>query len=168
MRRRLLTDSIYTMKLSRRGKVMPEALQANTHLVHHVSDIRYSKAELLPADAAIADLDLTETSDAPPFFVLTDDQRVAAVVSRQWALAHQRDLPPTRRLADALGGEFATIGPDATIVDLITKMQEHHASAVVVLPSEAKPTDGPPKILGVVTKQHIFEVLAEGMELFEK
>ena len=39
LRRGLSAESIYTMKLTRRGHTMPQALQANAHLVRRVSDL---------------------------------------------------------------------------------------------------------------------------------
>lgn len=54
LRRAMLADSIHTTKLSRRGHVMPEALQANAYLLHHISDLKLSPAEDGPVNAVPA------------------------------------------------------------------------------------------------------------------
>ncbi|MCA9679354.1 MAG: chloride channel protein, partial [Myxococcales bacterium] len=88
LRRLLLADSIYTMKLTRRGHVMPGALQANAHLVHHVGELALGRAAVAPADAAPTSLDLAEAADAPSHVVVVDGPEVLGVVSCEWARGH--------------------------------------------------------------------------------
>ncbi len=158
VRRLILRESIYTMKLARRGHLMPEALQANAHLVHHVADLVAGAVDLQPADRPPAALDLTEGPDIPGYIVVMDGDRVAGVLSRNWLRGHPDDCRRAVRIADLARETFVVVGPDITIFDLIARMQRARARVAVVAAG--------PKVLGVVTKEHLEEALAEGMELF--
>lgn len=54
---------------------------------------------------------------------------------------------------------------DTTLFELIAAMQRGCAEFAVVLPTEPQPQDVS-SVLGVVTKTHLAEALAEGMEIF--
>ncbi|MCA9630247.1 MAG: chloride channel protein [Myxococcales bacterium] len=168
VRRLLLADSVYTMKLSRRGHVMPQALQANAHLVHHVSDLALASAITLTPDVAPSSLDLRDGEperSAPDYFVVVDGGVVERVLGRAWALGHRDVFERAASVTEVPSTPHIQIAPDATIFDLLSRLQATRASiAVVVAPS---PPDQAPEILGVVTKEHLAEALAEGMELFE-
>jgi hypothetical protein len=111
LRRYLCPESIYTMKLARRGHYMPQALQANAHLVHHVSDMTLDPAVIMPADTPVDQLDLTEDPGPPFCVVLVEANRVTGVLPRDWVLAHPSKLRaagvgPTR---DRLGRSRTTV-----------------------------------------------------------
>jgi CIC family chloride channel protein len=167
LRRLLLDESIYTMKLVRRGHVMPEALQANAHLVHHVEDVAIDAAEVAPTDAAPASLDLTENPRVPAYMVAVDRKGgIVGLLSRDWLRAHREAASRAGRLDELVRRDYIEVAPDITIFELLARMQRAHASeAVVVRTSPA--ADATPEIVGVLTKSHIAEALAEGMELFE-
>jgi CIC family chloride channel protein len=64
LRRSLTAESIYSMKLSRRGHHMPHALHANVHLVRHASDLPLGPAFVVSAEAALSEIlaDMTSCS----------------------------------------------------------------------------------------------------------
>jgi CIC family chloride channel protein len=168
VRRALLADSIYTMKLSRRGHLMPEALRANAALVHRVSDLALSKVAVLPIDATVESLDANDDEATPLHFVVIDGERIAGVIGPEWASRHRAELTPGRRLTDMVPLDHVLVLSDETILDLLARMQRTHASSAVVLAPEAtRPSGTPPKVLGVVTKADLAEAIAEGMEIFE-
>ena len=167
LRRYLCPESINTMKLVRRGHYMPQALQANAHLVHHVSDMTLDPATVMPPNAPIEPLDWSEDGTAPFCVVLVDGDRVTGVLPRDWALGHPSKIRSARRLADVALQDYVTVSKDATIVDLLARMVTHRAAvAVVVAPPADAPGAGLGRVLGVVTKSTLVETLAEGMELF--
>ncbi len=62
--------------------------------------------------------------------------------------------------------DFVTVTPETTIFELIASLQRAKAELAVVVAPEAG--EGPAThVRGVVTKAHVAEVLAEGMEIFE-
>jgi CIC family chloride channel protein len=166
VRRVLLAESIYTMKLARRGHEMPEALQANAHLVHHVADI--AMGDVAVVDVASKPQALKLEAEGPSHFVIVRDGAVVGVLARDWAQSHRALLEDTALLDDVIRHDVVSVAPDTTVFDLIATMQRAHAGAAVVMaPPEPGGGHEQPNVLGVVTKEHLAEALAEGMELFE-
>lgn len=160
MRRLLMAENIYTMKLTRRGHTMPEALQANAHLVHHVSDMKMATAVAMAADATI--VDATRLADPrAPYVVLLDTGKVVGVLAKGDVSA--RDASRGAKLGELARTDFVVAKSDATIFDLIAALQRGKADLAVIVSSE----HNAPEVCGVVTKTHLFEALAEGMEIFE-
>jgi chloride channel protein, CIC family len=164
LRRALSAESIYTMKLTRRGHYMPQALQANAHLVHHVSDLVLDPALLMPASAGLDGVSLREEPTAPRYVVLTDGARIEGVLSRNTALDRGEKFGPPGPSYFGLQSHV-TVSADATLVELLARMATSHASVAIVVPSRAE-VDHATRILGIVTQARMAEALAEGMELF--
>jgi CIC family chloride channel protein len=170
LRRLLLSQSIYTMKLARRGHRVPEALQANANLVHHVSEMRLAPVTVLPVDAPVSVLPATGGSVPGRYIVLVEDGQVSGVLSPDWLDGHRARLAQGGTLgglAELAGEHCVTIPSDRTVFKLLARMQASRASVAVVL----GPPDGasvPPHVLGLVTMAHLAELIAEGMELFEE
>ena len=164
LRRALLSESIYTMKLARRGHPMPWALQANAHLVHHVTDIVIDDARILPEDTPGSDLALGDC-DPPREIVLTRGGRVTGIVSELWALGHRDAVRNARALLDVARHDYVTIPSHAAIFEVLARLHAAHASVAIVLqPVRGKGDED--AVLGIVTKAHLAEAVAEGMELF--
>lgn len=164
LRRLLLRESIYTMKLVRRGHYMPEALQANAHLVHHVADVALVPVQILDADAPPETL--APDDDGPAHCVLMEGDRVVGVIGRDWALGHPRALKEARSLAEVARRDFVTVACDTTIFDVMATMQREHAEMAVVVASAADGSVGHARVRGVLTGAHLAQVIAEGMESF--
>jgi len=164
LRRMFLADSIYTMKLSRRGHVMPEALQANAHLVHHVSDIVLAGVARVPVSMPGSELAEMVQGTETEHFVVIDDGHITGVFSREWALAHAAELGRAEHLGDVAPTSFVVVDANTTIFTLMTELQRGKAAIAVVVEGNFA-ADG--QLLGVITKAHVAEALAEGMELFE-
>jgi CIC family chloride channel protein len=164
VRRLLLAQNIYTMKLARRGHVMPEALQANAHLVSHVGDMKMATARLVRADE-LARLIATDGLGAADYVVIVDGETVAGVLERQWAVDHGAALLEAASPASLARRDFVLVVGDTTLVELIAAMQKAKARiAVVRAEEEVGWVAG--NLLGVVTEANVMEALAEGMEIF--
>jgi CIC family chloride channel protein len=162
LRRYLCPDSIYTMKLSRRGEYMPQALQANAHLLHHISEMTLDPATVMPANAPIDQLDSREDPGPPPCIVLVDGDQVTGVLTRDWVLGHHGQIAAARQLRDVASQTYVTVGADSTILSLLALIVGAHASVAVVVSSSG----GRNTVLGVITNASLVETFAEGMALF--
>ena len=164
LRRALLSESMYTMKLARRGHPMPWALQANAHLVHHVTDIAIDDARVLPDDAPGSDLALDE-GDHPQEVVLTRGGHVTGILSGVWALGQRDAVRSAKMLLDVARHNYVTVPSNAAIFEVLARMHAARASVAIVL----QPVHGEGNVdavLGIITKAHLAEAVAEGMELF--
>ena len=167
LRRYLCRESIYTMKLARRGHYMPQALQANACLVHHVSDMTLEPATVMAANSPVERLDMSEEPGPPLCVVLLEGETVTGILPRDWVLGHPSKIRSARQLGDVALRTYVTIPSDATIVDLMARLATSRAAvAVVVRPPGSKEAEPASKVLGVVTKAGLAEALTEGMDLF--
>ncbi len=168
LRRLLMTDSIYTMKLTRRGHVMPQALQANAHLVHHVGELVMANVEVLQASDPPERLAIFERMDSPCHAVIVDGDEVVGAVSREWAVSHAEQVRAAGTLAELASPELVVASSDTTLFDLLARMQRAHVQVAVVrvVAPEEPQCKGGCGVRGVVTLAHIAEAIAEGMEMF--
>jgi CIC family chloride channel protein len=143
LRRLVLPYSIYTLKLARRGHVMPEALQANAHLVHHVADLALADVQPLAADASPAALgELTHA-----YVVLLRDQQVTGVLTRTWLAGHVPERQRARSVEELARRDFVVVSASTTVFDLIASLQRAHAGVAVLAragrPQRARQTARP-------------------------
>jgi CIC family chloride channel protein len=165
-RRLLMSQTIYTMKLERRGHYIPEALQANAQLVHHVGDMAIETAVAIPAAATTTEVKSAARASAPAYFVLREAQEVVGVVSRDWLAASPAAArSDTEPLADLARRDFVVASSSTTIFELVASMQRAKAEFAVILAtgSDRSTADD---VRGVITKAQLAEALAEGMAVF--
>ncbi len=169
LRRLLLESNIYRMKLVRRGHYMPQVLQANAHLVHHVGDMAMASARTIdPGFGALAlALALAQTPDATAYVVLAERGNIMGVLSSRWAAEHPEALVPGSSATSLGQTGFAVVSSETTLFELIAMMQRTRADLAVVLSTTAEQEAGSPWVRGVVSKAHLAEAMAEGMEIFE-
>jgi chloride channel protein, CIC family len=167
LRRLLLTESIYTMKLARRHHYTPKSLEANPALVHHVADIPLARAAVMDAHAPVDMLDVPDDAHATQYVLLVEGGMITGIVLRDWVRAHPAALARARTLGDlatAAGVRWVVVRSDNTIFRLLGKLRAAGASVAVVL-GEPDPQHRTRTVIGVVTMAHLAEVLAEGMEM---
>jgi CIC family chloride channel protein len=165
LRRALLAESMYTMKLARRGHPMPWALQANAQLVHHVTDMVVEKATVLPADTPSTELPLDDATEGPAEIVLIREGHVAGLLSRAWALGHREAVRTSETLLALARHDYVTVPSSSAIFEVLARMHTANASVAVVLETMPARADAD-VVVGIVTKAHLADIVAEGMELF--
>lgn len=153
------------LKLAQRGHPMPWALQANAALVHHVTDMTIDEALVIPAQTPGDRLELTDDEGTPAELVLVEDGKVIGVLSRAWALGHSAILQRAPTVSEVARHDYVTVRHEAAIFEVLASMHAARASIAVVSSAQADASE-PGAVLGIVTKAHLAEVFAEGMELF--
>jgi CIC family chloride channel protein len=167
LRRILLAQSIYTMKLARRGHTMPEALQANAHLVRHVGELALEEAAIIPADTRPTALAARLAAETLGHFVVMDGNVVVGVLSRNWLLGHLAELRRAAALAEVVRRDHLVLTRDTTIFDALSRMQAEGASLAAVLPVTTRLAgEAMTSTCGLLTKALLTGALADGMELF--
>src|SRR5215831_16234475 len=86
VRKALCRDSIYTLKLVRRGHYMPEAMQTNFHHLRQARDVMNTSVMTLPSASTLEDLArLAAAHRTMPYFVVVEGNRVVGVIGREAA-----------------------------------------------------------------------------------
>ncbi|HQU43847.1 MAG TPA: chloride channel protein, partial [Pirellulales bacterium] len=166
VRRALSPESIYTMKLARRGHHMPDALQTNFHQFMRASDLMDTGVVLLPPTQTLGELViLIREQPAIPCYLVADGEQVAGYVLRDaaWELFENRSA--TTPLADVVRRDYFGVGEGATLFDVVAEM--HTRGATVAFIAQDDGGSFPAKaVRGLITRQQIAASLVEAVELF--
>ena len=156
MRRLLLRDTIYTLKLTRRGQRIPSAIQSPLYLARDALEFIGAPYVCLDADAelGIATAHRRRLRKTPRV-VLLDGGELVGVVPARAVRAACRGMPadtPLRTLADT---RVVVVKGSIQVFDLIAVLREKRLrNAVMTRDGMLESADG---ILGVVTWEDLVE-----------
>jgi CIC family chloride channel protein len=164
VRRLLSHESIYTIKLVGRGHGIPKARHANMFLVRRAKDVMDPDVRVLPAATSFeAFLSAEEELGRMRHVVVTTDGRIEGVLRVNMAL--RRGLADAERgltLGDLASRNFVVVRETTIVFDVIRRIWAKNAvMAVVVRTGVALPRGS--DILGVITKEHVADSVAESV-----
>jgi chloride channel protein, CIC family len=166
VRRLLAAENIYTVKLVGRGHFVPKALHANMFLVRRAREVMQTDVTLLPAEADF-DAFLRQHSGGAGFkhVVVTRGNHIAGVVRVNIGLRRGVEQAYSGvRLADVAQRNF-TVAREADIMfDVVQRMARHNASMAVVVKGRGR--GRPSEIIGVISKEHIADSVADSIKPF--
>ncbi|MBW4025125.1 MAG: chloride channel protein [Proteobacteria bacterium] len=166
VRRLVSRETIYTLKLVRRGHPMPKALHANMFLVR-------SAADIMERDVLVLD----ESTSFSEFLALASSQGGMrhAVVTRSGAilggLTVDADLRRTvassgheTRLGDLVTKNYTIVGETDAAFDVINSLARKNivVAIVVGLTELGKPQE----VRGIISKEHVADTVARSIELY--
>ena len=166
VRRLLSQENIYTIKLVGRGHFVPKALHANMFLVRRARDVMERNITILPADANFdAFLRQQATDGGFRHVVVTRGNHIAGVVRVNTSLRRGVEQAYSGvRLGDVAQRNF-TIAREADIMfDVVQRMTRRDATMAVVVKDRGR--GRPSEIIGVVSKEHIADSVAESIKPF--
>jgi CIC family chloride channel protein len=166
VRRLLSPENIYTIKLVGRGHFVPKALHANMFLVRRAREVMERDVTILPADANF-DAFLRQYGSAGGFkhVVVTRGNHIAGVVRVNTSLRRGVEQAYSGvHLGDVAQRNF-TIAREADIMfDVVQRMARHDAAMAVVVSGRGR--GRPSEIIGVISKEHIADSVAESIKPF--
>ncbi len=169
LRTLLLEESIYTLKLVRRGHYMPAGLQVNLLHIRSSHDVMRSEVRSIEADADLAQLrQLAVSNPEERWFLVVDQGRVVGVISRdgEWTGLEESDLH-YQPVAAHVRQDFIFAAENEKLADLVERMHHPHSSVAVVL-GAGRHAASAEAVIGLITWEHIAEVLEESADLFSE
>jgi CIC family chloride channel protein len=170
-RRLLSRENIYTLKLFRRGHVVPKALHANMFLVRRARDVMDTDFAVLPAAMSFAAfLRAPDNRGRMRHVVVTEGDRIAGVLRVNTGLRHGLAESGVGDGSGATLGELATrdfvvVRGDEVMFDVIRDMWRQQAfMAVVVGMKPETPRSG--DVLGVITKDRVADSVAASIQIY--
>jgi CIC family chloride channel protein len=177
IRKLLSKESIYTMKLVRRGRHMPEALQTNLHQLKRVRELMTTQYVPVSASSTLDELKrMASSATSAAYFLVEDQHRPVGVISRKDVLRDVGRMAMTMTAGEIADRGYMTVPEDATLLELISKMRStgKYVALVVGDPElhadkadrngKERGQDG--KVQGIITQERIVDALAETDELF--
>ncbi|SAL86379.1 Cl-channel, voltage gated [Caballeronia choica] len=164
-RRLLSRETIYTLKLVRRGHPIPNALHANMYMVQNAAQVM--ETDVLVLDESVPFQHVLSRSEGPAFrhVVVTKKHEIEGVLRVNIGLRRA----VSQGLGDITVGSlaqtnFIVVRENDVAFDVITRLWKKHAAmAVVVSRGDAQ---GPPRVLGVIAKEHIADSVASSIKVF--
>ncbi len=159
IRRFLLKDSVYTMKLARRGHPVPEALQANSWLVRQARDYMDDRVAIVPASVPLKSLVQTLSDPGHPhWFVVEDNGELAGVIEAA-ALADLIQRSGGLSLREAARRDYEVVGELTAFFELLSRTRARQPGLFLVA-SQTNPASAK-DIKGVISKQRVTETMVQ-------
>jgi len=168
VRRVLSPESIYSIKLVRRGQAIPEALHANMFMVRRANEVMDSDILLLPAEMSFdAFLRQPEHDGRMRHVVVTKAGRLFGVIRVNTSLRHGLESTKTGvTLGDVANPNFIIVGEDEAVFDVIGRIWRKKATMALVVSGPGTPHSE--EVIGVITKEHVADSVASSVQLYPR
>jgi CIC family chloride channel protein len=159
-RRMFSRETIYTLKLVRRGQAIPKARHANMFLVRSAGEVMDPDIEVLPAEASFDDyLRQPEHAGRLRHVVVTAKGNIYGVIRVNTGLRRGLEAAHTGvTLGEVASRNFIVVPEHETAFDVIRRMWRRNAIMAVVLRAS--------EIVGVITKEHVADSVAESIKAY--
>jgi CIC family chloride channel protein len=170
VRRLLSKETIYTLKLVRRGRTLPKAMHANMFLVRHAHEVMDPNVLVLPAASSFDSLLRLREGQTQGRFqhvVVTEGGRLYGVIrvnTGLWRGLEGAHTPVT--LGDVVSRDYTVVREDAIAFDVIERMWRKRAFMAVVVKGRGIPRGS--DVVGVITKEHVADSVASSMRIYPR
>jgi CIC family chloride channel protein len=168
VRRILSRENMYTMKLFRRGHLIPKALHANMFLVRPAKEVMDTDVVQLPAETRFgAFLGAPENRGRMRHVAVTAGNRIVGVLRVNTALRQvTSEAPPGAKLGDLASAAYTIAHADDIMFEVIEDIWRRKATMALVIRDRAAAT--PENIVGVITKEHVADSVASSVKYYSR
>jgi chloride channel protein, CIC family len=165
-RRVLCRETIYSLKLMRRGRAIPKARHANMFLVRAAREVMDRDIQVLPAEASFDDyLRQPEHAGRLRHVVVTDKGHIYGVIRVNTGLRRGLEGAHTGvSLGDVASRNFTVVGENETAFEVIRRMWRRGAIMAVVVRGRGIPRGS--DVAGVITKEHVADSVADSVKAY--
>jgi chloride channel protein, CIC family len=161
VRKFLLKDSIYTLKLARRGQPLPEALQSNSWLVRQARDYMDAQLVILSAEATPESLKQSLSASGNPHWFLIEKEGELVGIIEAAPLASYLQAGKTFSLTEAAQKNYEVVGERTTFFELVSRTRARHPEMFLVA-SQIKPVLAK-NIKGVISRERVTETMLQAV-----
>ena len=168
VRRVLSRESIYTLKLVRRGRAIPKALHANMFLVRRAQEVMDRDVSVLPGEESFDDfLRRPEHDGRLRHVVVTHKGRISGVIRVNTGLRRGLEGAHTGvTLGEVASRDFVVVREDEVVFDVIERMWRRHGAMAVVVTGQGVPRGA--DVVGVITKEHVADSVASSVKIYPR
>lgn len=166
IRRLLSPESIYTLKLVRRGHVIPDALHANMFVVKRAGAVMDRDLVVAPSTVHVDQLPVLSQDGHPvSYIVIADQDRIIGAIHVNLALARaSREPQPSTVLRDIATPKFCIVRERDVLFNVIRRMWRRDAEiAIVVRDRGGARADN---VTGVINKEIVADLVASSVVVF--
>ena len=168
VRRVLSRETIYTLKLVRRGQAIPKVRHANMFLVRRAREVMDPDVLIQQADMGFGAFLREHRDDSRLRHVAVfDGNRLFGVLRVNMSLRRGETGPELGvTLRDVASRDFTVVGEDAIVFDVIDRIWRRDAIMAVVVKGRGVPR--PDTVIGVITKEHVADFVALSIRLYPR
>jgi len=168
VRRLLSRETIYTLKLVRRGRAVPKARHANLFLVRLARDVMETDIDVLPAETTFGDyLGRPGHAGRIRHVVVTRGGRLLGFVRVNTALRQALDGAAARvTLGEMASRAFTVARTDTVVADVVRRLRRREAVLAIVTRGAGAPRGA--DVLGVIGKEHVADSVADSVSLYPR
>ena len=160
IRKTLSKESIYTLKLTRRGHHVPSALKVDFTELRQARDIMDPRVKAAPSDMKLKDFALLVMEQKDAFwFIVEQEGKVIGVLSRLQALQGIGPEGGETEIGQIADKDFAVIRPGQMVLDVDRTMVLKNVEVALV--SEKEEGFKPEDVEGVVTIERVKWAIGE-------
>lgn len=165
VRKLLSRESIYTLKLVRRGRDVPDALQANMHYLQRARDVMDDRFGVADAETPLADAGgtLFSQTDASAF-VVREGNRIAGVLTKDALLDALTEPRKDVTLGQIASRDYLTVAADTRLFDVIAKMRKNQ-TLLAIVSGHPQETDVN-SVKGFITNERLVSSMVHDTVLF--
>lgn len=163
-RRLLCRESIYTMKLVRRGHAIPEEMRSSTYNLKGVRDLMNRKFIVVSCEKVNSDISerILKEPDVR-WFLLEDSGKLVGIISREQALETSCGKNISMPLASAARTRWVSVDPEISLHSVVSIMSHAEAEIAVVCSGKSESVDS---VLGIISSDEIAGAIKEASDLF--
>ncbi len=165
IRRVLSRENIYTLKLVRRGHVIPKARHANMFLVRRAGEVMDTDVIVAAADSSFEELLARPDNEGRlRHVVVADDGHIIGVLRVNTAFRTAAGVQSGARLRDMASRHFTIVREADVVFDVIRRIWRKQATMALVTRGRGVPR--PTDVLGVITKEHVADSVASSIAVY--
>jgi CIC family chloride channel protein len=162
-RRLLSRENIYTLKLYRRGRVIPKALHANMFLVRRAREVMSTDIVTLPIEMSFGEFLRTQEGRGGLVHILAvSGDRIVGVQRINRSLRHGLDGGDAASVGDIVSRDFVIAREDDIVFNIIRRMWRRGALMAIVVGKTGKPRAA--DVRGIISKEHVADSVAASIE----
>jgi CIC family chloride channel protein len=170
VRRLACPESIYSLKLVRRGNVIPQALHANMFLVRRAKDVMDPDVTVLPAETSFDDfLKQPGHEGRLRHVVVTKAGRFFGVIRVNTGLRRGLEAADTGVTLGAVANRnFIVVRERDAVFDVIGRLWRKRAFMALVVAGVGPGAPRVEDVVGVITKEHVADAVANSMQVYPR
>jgi CIC family chloride channel protein len=153
IRRALIADNIYTIKLRHRGSAIPTIRHTNMYLVRQARELMSRDFLVLPIDTSVVDTVEKIAGRGNVHIVVSDGPRIAGV-ARLTAGSYKPDRYAGQTLRSVVQDNFF-VAPETSILNAIITRMNRRGRATAIIVNRAAGIPRPQDIVGMIDANEI-------------
>jgi CIC family chloride channel protein len=162
VRRALIGETIYTIKLRHRGHRIPKERHINLYLVKQARDVMERRFLVVEAGTTLRDTMGVEEAEDLPAVIVVRGERIVGLISPRSGLWRASVENPRLPVDDFMDGRLALCREVDLLSLVLARLKRRRASAAIVVKGEERPHLR--DVVGVITKRAIADTVIDSFE----